>query len=73
MDRHFGAVGARNRGLHRVRILGAEVEDLADLDAPGMQLLLGGHLAVETRVVVDVFGRGIDRSPLLDDRGQIAS
>src|SRR6202030_1348466 len=60
MDRRLGAVRTRDRGLHRIRILGAEVEDLAYLDAPGMQPLLGGYLAVETRGVVDVFGRGID-------------
>ena len=35
-------------------------------------LLVGRHLALEARCVMHVFGRGIDRGPLLDDRRQIA-
>ena len=35
-------------------------------------LLVGRHLALEPRGVVDVLGRGIDRGPLLDDVGEIA-
>ena len=34
--------------------------------------LSAGHFALEARGVVDVFGRGIERGPLLDDRRQIA-
>ena len=68
MDRHVDAVGAGHHRLHGVGIFGAEIEDLADLDAPCVHPLLGGHLALVTRGIMDVFGRGIDRGPLLDDR-----
>src|SRR5215475_12406561 len=72
MDRHFGAIGAGNQGLHRVGIFGAEIEDLADLDAPRVQLPVGRHLALEARRIMHVLGCGIDRGPLLDDRREIA-
>mgnify|MGYP003693559647 CR=1 FL=1 len=68
MDRHLGAVGAGDQRLHRIGIFGAEIEDLADLDAAGVHPLVIGHLALEARGVMDVFGCGIDRGPLLDDR-----
>ena len=42
MDRDLGAVGARHQRLHRIGIFGAEIEDLADLDAPGVHPLSAG-------------------------------
>src|ERR1700676_3121297 len=49
MDRHIDAIGSRDHCLHGVGIFGAEIEDLADFDAAGMDFLLGRHLAVEPR------------------------
>src|SRR5437660_202222 len=72
MNRHLGAIGAGDGGLHRVGIFGAEVEDLTDFDAPGMNPLVARHLALEAGGVVYVFGRGVDRGPLLDDRREVA-
>ena len=71
MNGNLGTVGTRHERLHRLGIFGAEVKDLADLDAPGMHPFLFRHFALETRAIVDVFGCRIDRRPLLDDRGQI--
>src|SRR5580692_259208 len=61
MDRDLRAIGARDQGLHRIGIFGAEVEDLADLDAARVYFPVGRYFVVETTGVVDVFGRGIDR------------
>src|SRR5207302_6759058 len=60
------------RGLHGVGIFGAEVEDLTDFDAPGVNPLVARHLALEAGGVVYVFSRGIDRGPPLDDGREIA-
>ena len=72
MNRHLGAIGAGDGGLHRVGIFGAEVEDLTDFDAPGMNPLVARYLALEARGIVYVFGRGVDRGPPLNDRRQVA-
>ena len=72
MDRHVDAIGAGDQRLHRIGIFGAEIEDLADLDAARIDALVGRHFALVTLGIVDVLGRGIDRRPLLDDVGEIA-
>src|SRR5215208_3149825 len=71
MDRRLGAIGTRYRGFHGVRILGSEVEDLSDLDAPRLYFVFGAYFALKASSIVDVVGRGVDRSPLLDDRVEI--
>src|SRR6185437_2955914 len=53
MDRHLDAVGAGNHRLHRVGIFGAEIEDLADLDAAGMHPLVRRYLGLEARGFVN--------------------
>ncbi len=57
MDRHVDAVGTGDQRLHRVGIFGAEIEDLADLDAARVDALVGRHFALEARGIVDVLGR----------------
>src|SRR5437868_5337271 len=54
MDRHVDAIGAGDQRLHRVGIFGAEIEDLADLDAARIDALVGRHFALVTRSIVDV-------------------
>src|SRR5438477_5465065 len=72
MDRHLRTIRASDRGLHGVGIFGAEVEDLTDFDASGVNPLVARHLALEAGGVVYVFSRGVDRGPLPDDRRKIA-
>src|SRR5882672_6705436 len=72
MDRRVDAVRTCDQRLHRVGIFGAEIEDLADLDAARIDALVGRHFALITLGIVDVLGCGIDRRPLLDDVSEIA-
>ena len=67
VDRPLDPVGAGHHRLHRLGILGAEIEDLPDLDAARVQPLVRRNLALEARGVVHVLGRGIERGPLADD------
>src|SRR5215472_8297004 len=65
------SIRARHDRLHRFGILGAEIENLPDLDAAGVQTLPGGDLALEAGVIVHVLGRGIEAGPRADKRRQI--
>ena len=71
VDRHLGAIGSGDRRLHGVRIFGSEVEDLANLDTAGVNLVFGRYFTLEPGFVVNVVGRGIDGRPLLDDGVEI--
>ncbi len=66
MDRMLGAVGAGDHRLHRRGILGAEIEDVADLDAARGDLLVRRQPGEGGRVVL-LGGRGIERGPAVDD------
>src|SRR5262249_5043267 len=59
MDRPFDTIGAGHHCLHRFGIFGPEIEDLADLDATGMQALLRWNVSLESQPIVNVLGRGI--------------
>ena len=61
--------GPATTRLHRLGILGAEIEDVADLDAARRDLLVGRQRAEGRRVVL-LGGRGVERGPLVDDRLQ---
>ena len=54
------AIRPGHHRLHRHRILGAEIEDLADLDAARVQPAIRRHFALERARVVDVFRGCID-------------
>ena len=58
VDRHLLAVGALHGGAHGLGILGAEIEDLANLDAARDAAARLGHL-VEQRLVVGFVGAGV--------------
>src|SRR5437764_9510487 len=72
MDRHVDAIGAGDQRLHRIGIFGAEIEDLADLDAARIDALVGRHFALVTLGIVDVLGRSVDRRSLVYSAGEIA-
>ena len=69
MDRMLDAVGAGDHRLHRLGILGAEIEDVADLDAARRDLLVRRQSGEGRRVVL-LGGRGVERGPFVDDRLQ---
>ena len=72
MDGMLGAVRAGDLGAHRLGVLGAEVEDVADLDAArGDAPLL--RQRGEGGLVVLLVGRGVGRGPALDDRRQVGA
>ena len=65
MDRALDAVGAGDLGAHRLGILGAEVEDVPDLDAARGHLLVARHLGEGGRLV-HLGGGGVERGPAVD-------
>ena len=66
MDRPVHAVGAGHDGLHRLGIFGAEIKDMADLDAARGEALAGAELG-EGRGVM-LLGRGrVERRPFVDN------
>ena len=71
MDRPFDAVGARHDRLQRCGIFSAEIEDLANLDAPRAQPLLRRDITLETHCIVHVLGRGIEAGPRPNVRHQV--
>src|SRR5262245_17610779 len=69
LDRPLDAVGAEEARPHRRAVLGAEVEDLSDLDAtvPGEDAFLAARAAVaRTRLAQVREGRAGEIAPLLD-------
>ncbi len=66
MDRVIPTVRARDEGLHRLGILGAEIEYVPHLDAAGGEALGLRHGAVGGLVVLLVRG-GVERGPGVDD------
>ncbi len=71
MGRPLGAIGPGHARLHRHGVLGAEVENLPDLDAAGMQPLVGRHFPLEPGGIVHIGGRRVHAGPGLDQRGEI--
>ena len=72
MDGVIGAVRTGDARPHRLRILGAEVENVADLDAArGDAPLLRQRR--EGRLVVLLVGRRVGRGPALDDRREVGA
>ena len=63
VDRPLDAVGPGDHRLHRHGVLGAEVEDLADLDAARLHALVGRNFALEPVGVMDVLGRRVELRP----------
>ena len=61
--------GPGHHRLHRLGVFGAEIEDVADLDAARATLLVLRQRRERGRVVL-LGGRGIERGPLVDDRLQ---
>ena len=51
MNGDLDTVGTGDKRFHRLGILGAEIEDLADFDSPGVPALLRRHLTLEARGV----------------------
>jgi hypothetical protein len=72
LDRHHLPVWPLHLRTHRLRVLGAEEENVADLDAARGNLPVLRHLAVETRCLMLVVGRRIERGPALHDRTEVA-
>ena len=69
LHRDLGAVRVRHRGAHRLGVLGAEVEDVADLDpAPLVERVLRHRAGAG---VVLVVGGGVEPGPLVHDRLQV--
>ena len=62
VDELLGAVRPRDLGAHRLGILGAEIEDVADLDAARRDAPILGNLLERNRIVLLV-GRGVLRRP----------
>src|SRR3984885_12863774 len=60
------AVRAVDDRLHGSRVLGSEVENMADLDPAGGNLGVGGN-SLERRRIVFVGRGGVERGPLVDD------
>src|SRR5690606_3340156 len=61
------AVGALHVGLHRDRVFGPEVEDVAHLDAAGRQTVGLGGLVFEAAGVVHFLGGGVESGSLIND------
>ena len=62
LDRPLDAIRPGDQRLHRLGIFVAEIEDLADLDAAGVDPLAPrGTSRVEAGGIVDILGRGIER------------
>ncbi len=65
------AVGTGHRRLHRLGILGAEIEDVPYLDAARRELVLGVDRRPEGRLVRHLVGGCEERGPVLEDRRQV--
>ena len=63
MHGHGLAPGRRHLGLQGLRILGAEIEDVADLDAAPLHPLVRRHLSLEDGRVVLVVGACVEPGP----------
>ena len=72
MDGLLGAVRPGDARPHRLGILGAEIEDVADLDAARGDAPLLRQRREGGRVVLLV-GRGVGRGPALDDRREVGA
>ena len=64
------AVRAHHRHLQRLAVFGAEVEDVADLDAPALAPARRVH-AVPCRLVVLLVGRRIQGRHLVEEPGEV--
>ena len=64
------AVRAGHLGAHRLGILVAEVENVADLDAARRKPVAFGD-RVPGRLVMHLVGRGVGRRPALDDAADL--
>src|SRR5207253_8127259 len=70
LKRHLLAVRPRDDGAHRQRILGAEIESLADLDAArGDQFIAWDRAAFRSMYFT---GRGIKGRPVPEKRLEVA-
>ena len=69
MDRHRLAVRSLDQGAHRLGIFGAEIEDVADLDAAGRDALVLRNRLISLGVV-HFRRRRIERRPFGDGRLQ---
>ena len=69
MHRRLAASAGGDHRLHRLGIFGAEIENVADLDAARRHLLVGGDFP-KRRGVVHVGRGGVLRRPFVDDRLQ---
>ena len=72
MDRTLDPIRACNDGLHGHGIFLTEIEDMADLDAARGQAHLFWHFGLKAGGIMHLFGRGIERSALINQMLQVA-
>ncbi|MNS94837.1 hypothetical protein D3C72_1290640 [compost metagenome] len=73
MHRDFLPVGTCNGRLHGLGILCAEVENMADFDTTRRNTEFFRHRRFIFAHIDHFLGRGIERSPILEDRPEIAT